>query len=116
MAFPLSILPTESGNPYLMWRRSSFALLLVAGLMPAVSVNAAPDLTQLAQAQPAPAPAPQTPAAPNPAAPAPDPAAPAADAVPEEPIGSVAAVVGTATVTRNNTAIPLKPKDDIFLN
>ena len=117
MALPLSILPTESGNPYLMWRRFSFALVLVAGLMPAVSANAAPDLTQLAQAQPAPAPqTPAAPATPNPAAPATDPAAPAADAAPEEPIGNVAAVTGIATVMRNNTAIPLKPKDDIFLN
>jgi FecR protein len=109
------------GNPYLMWRRFSFALLLVAGLTPAVAANAAPDLTQLAQAQPAPAPAPApqapaAPATPDPAAPTPDPAAPAADAAPEEPIGSVATVTGSPTVTRNNSAILLKVKDDIFLN
>jgi hypothetical protein len=85
----------------------------MAGLMPAAFANAAPDWTQLAQAQPAPPP--QTPTAPSTAAP--DPAAPAADAQPpEEPIGSVALVTGTAAVTRNNAAIPLKVKDDIFLN
>ena len=85
----------------------------MAGLMPAAFANAAPDRTQLAQAQPAPPP--QTPTAPSTAAP--DPAAPAADAQPpEEPIGSVALVTGTAAVTRNNAAIPLKLKDDIFLN
>jgi hypothetical protein len=83
----------------------------MAGLMPAGFANAASDLTQLAQAQPAP----QAPAAP--ATPAPDSAAPAADTQPpEEPIGNVAIVTGTATVTRNNAAIPLKLKDDIFLN
>ena len=42
-------------NSPLMWRRFSFALLLMAGLMPAGVANAAPDLTQLAQAQGAPA-------------------------------------------------------------
>ena len=104
-----------------MRRRLLFALLLMAGLMPAGFANAAPDLTQLAQAQPAQAPAaaPQTPAAPatqTPATPAPDPAAPAADAAPEEPIGSVATVTGKATVTRDDKTIPLKVKDDIYLN
>ena len=91
----------------------------MAGLMPAGFANAAPDLTQLAQAQPAQAPAaaPQTPAdARAPATPAPDPAAPAADAAPEEPIGSVATVTGKATVTRDDKTIPLKVKDDIYLN
>ncbi len=106
-----------------MRRRLLFALLLMAGLMPAGFANAAPDLTQLAQAQPAQAPAaaPQTPAAPapatqTPATPAPDPAAPVADAAPEEPIGSVATVTGKATVTRDDKTIPLKVKDDIYLN
>lgn len=56
--------------------------------------------TRLAQTQPAQAPA----AAPSPA--------PAAD----EPIGNVATLTGSATVTRNNAATQLKLQDDIFLN
>jgi hypothetical protein len=105
-----------------MWRRFAFALVLMAGLIPASVANAAADLTQLAQAQTAPAAEPtQPPAAPAtqaPATPAPDPAAPApaADAAPEEPIGSVATVTGNATVTRDDKTLPLKVKDDIYLN
>jgi hypothetical protein len=57
----------------------------------------------LAQTQPAQAPAPAA---------APSPARPAAD----EPIGNVATLTGSATVTRNNAATPLKLKDDIFQN
>jgi FecR protein len=59
----------------------------------------------LAQAQPAPAPqgAPVS---------APAAAQPAAD----DPIGNVATLTGSATVTRNNASSPLKLKDDIFLN
>ncbi len=34
----------------------------------------------------------------------------------DEPIGNVATLTGTATVTRNNAATPLKLKDDIYLN
>ncbi len=34
----------------------------------------------------------------------------------DEPIGNVATLTGTATVTRNNAATPLKVQDDIFLN
>ena len=47
------------------------------------------------------------------------PTAPGASAdaqAPEEPIGNVATVVGNATVTRNDAAIPLKVKDEIYLN
>jgi hypothetical protein len=43
---------------------------------------------------------------------APAAAQPAAD----EPIGNVATLTGSATVTRNNASTPLKSKDDIFLN
>lgn len=98
-----------------MQRRLSFALLLlVCGtLVGATNGFAGPsDQTQLAQAQPAPV----QPAAPAQAAP--DPAAPAADAqaTVEEPIGSVATVVGSASVIRNNETTPLKAKDDIYLN
>ena len=86
--------------------------LTQAGQMP--NVPEAPQrLTRLAQAQvqtpptqtPAPAPAPTT-------APTAAPAQPA-DA---EPIGNVATLTGSATVTRNNAATPLKLKDDIFQN
>jgi hypothetical protein len=101
-----------------MRRRFSFALLLIVLGIGATDVVAAPaDITQLAQAQPAQAqPAPAQPAAPAPAAPSA--AAPAADAQPavEEPIGNVATLVGTASVTRSNETTPLKPKDDIYLN
>jgi hypothetical protein len=43
-------------------------------------------------------------------------AAAPADQAPDEPIGNVATLTGTATVTRNNAATPLKLKDDIYLN
>ena len=68
-----------------------------------VTADAISGRTQLAQAQPAPAPA----AAPSPAQPA---------VAADEPIGNVATLTGSATVTRNNTATPLKLQDDIFLN
>jgi hypothetical protein len=58
--------------------------------------------TKLAQAQPAQAQPPSPAAAPSPA--------PAAD----EPIGNVATLTGSATVTRNNAATPLHLQDDIF--
>jgi hypothetical protein len=57
-------------------------------------------------AQVQPAPAPQVAAVSAPAA-----AQPAAD----DPIGNVATLTGSATVTRNNASKPLKSKDDIFL-
>jgi FecR protein len=72
----------------------------------AVTPEATSGLMQLAQAQPAtqpPAPA----AAPSPAQPA---------ATDDEPIGNVATLTGSATVTRNNAATPLKLQDDIFQN
>src|SRR6516162_10271160 len=61
------------------------------------------ERTEFAQAQPAPSPAPQAPAAPAPA-------------TPDEPIGNVATLTGTATVIRNKDSIALKLKDDIFFN
>ena len=73
---------------------------------------ASSGLTQLAQAQTEPS----QPTAPATAAP--DPATPdatAADA-PEEPIGNVATVVGSASVIRDDKTTPLKVKDDIYLN
>jgi hypothetical protein len=96
-----------------MRRRLPFALLLTACLTLTVAAAAAPELTQLAQAQPAPSPAPaaQTPAAPAPAAPAADSQQAAA-----EPIGNVATLTGSATVTRNSATTPLLLRDDIFAN
>jgi hypothetical protein len=73
---------------------------------PATSLELATGSTRLAQAQPAPAPA-QTPAQPAP---------PAAQPASDEPIGNVATLTGSASVTRNNASTPLKLKDDIFLN
>ena len=80
-----------------MQRRLSFALLLVA----CCTVVGTPRV--LAQAQPT---------APN------STAAPASDAqqAVEEPIGNVATLSGSASVTRSNETTPLKPKDDIYLN
>jgi hypothetical protein len=109
--------------------RGSFAVWLLGCFMLAGTANvvampspmeagdrpAAPGalsgLTTLAQAQPA---QPPVTAPPPAAAPVPGtaPAQPAAD----EPIGNVATLTGSATVTRNNTPTPLKLQDDIFLN
>ena len=97
-----------------MSRRLSFALALLAcgTIIGATEVFAgASRLTQLAQAQTDPS----QPAAP--ATPPPDATAPAADAqAPEEPIGNVATVTGSASVIRNDKTTPLKVKDDIYLN
>src|ERR1700712_4396781 len=93
-----------------MQRLLSSALLLLVCSMPVNAEEvpqAATDRIELAQAQPAPA----QPPAPAPAAPAPD-----AQQAPEEPIGNVATVTGSASVVRNNTTTPLKVKDDIYLN
>ena len=68
--------------------------------MPA-SVNTLSGLTKFAQTQPAQAPA----AVPLPA-----------QAAADEPVGNVATLTGSATVTRNNAATPLKLQDDIFTN
>jgi FecR-like protein len=57
---------------------------------------------RLAQAQPSPAPSPAAPSA-----------QPAASS---EPIGNVATLTGTASVIRNQNTLPLKLKDDIYLN
>jgi hypothetical protein len=65
----------------------------------ALSAIAAP--MRIAQAQPAPSPA----------------ATSTQPAASDEPIGNVATLTGTASVTRNNqSAVPLKLKDDIYLN
>jgi hypothetical protein len=97
-----------------MSRRPCFALVLLfcGAIIGATEVFAgSPEPIQLAQAQTDPS----QPSAP--AASAPDAAAPAADAqAPEEPIGNVATVTGSASVTRNDATTPLKVKDDIYLN
>lgn len=69
-----------------------------------VASGAMPRSTRLAQAQP-----PQ-------AQPAPAPAAASAQPAADEPIGNVATLTGTATVTRSGAAAPLNPGDDIFPN
>jgi hypothetical protein len=67
---------------------------------------------RLAQAQPLPTPAPS----PAPAAPSAQPAPSSQPAAADEPIGNVATLTGTASVIRNQNTLPLKPKDDIYLN
>jgi hypothetical protein len=73
---------------------------------------------QPSPAQPAPAPArPANPAAPAPAAPSsPATTSPTQPAASSEPIGNVATLTGTASVVRNQNTLPLKLKDDIYLN
>jgi hypothetical protein len=67
----------------------------------ALAMPAHDDVTRLAQAQS------------DPSAPAPT---PPAQAPVDEPIGNVVTLTGSATVTRDHVAMPLKLKDDIFLN
>ncbi len=85
---------------------SAMPSLMQTDQMPAAQAAVSAPI-KLAQAQPT-----QPPAAPSlPAAPA-QPDATTAD----EPIGNVATLTGSASVTRNNTATPLKLQDDIFQN
>ena len=97
-----------------MLRQLSFALALLAcgTVIGATDVFAGPsELTQLAQAQTDPT-QPSAPATPNS-----DATTPATDAqAPEEPVGNVATVTGSASVIRNDQTTPLKVKDDIYLN
>jgi FecR protein len=118
-----------------MTHRLPLAIWLLGGLMLAGSANgfAMPSPTEagdpstafatmsgstgLAQAQPAPTTPPAAAPAATPApAPTPAPAAAATQAAPAEPIGNVATLTGSATVTRNNASTPLKLQDDIYLN
>ena len=78
---------------------------------PAAASDPAPRLTRLAQTQPAQA---QTPSAPAPSAAPPPATAPSPAPAADEPIGNVATLTGSATVTRNNAATPLHLQDDIF--
>jgi hypothetical protein len=76
----------------------------IEATQPPVTVGATSGLTKFAQTQPAqPAQAPAAAASP-------------AQSAADEPIGNVATLTGSATVTRNNTSTPLKLQDDIFLN
>jgi hypothetical protein len=73
--------------------------------MPSIAAEAAIPVTatasiKLAQAQPAPPPAPASPAS----------------AAADEPVGNVATLSGSASVTRNKIATPLKVQDDIYQN
>ena len=107
----------------------SFAALLMCWLMagthpanamaspletdrPAAASDTAPGLTRLAQTKPAQA---QTPsAAPAPSAASPPATTPSTASAADEPIGNVATLTGSATVTRNNASTPLQVQDDIF--
>jgi len=88
----------------------ALALLFCGTLFGAREVSAEPSGSpQLAQAQMVPAPA-------APTTSAPDASAPSDAQAPEEPIGNVATVTGSASVIRNDKTTPLKVKDDIYLN
>jgi hypothetical protein len=76
---------------------------------------AVPDAIENASATAAPLRLAQAPAQPAPATPA-APATSAAPAASSEPIGNVATLTGTASVVRNQNTLPLKLKDDIYLN
>ena len=74
---------------------TSYRLALALPLLFAIASSAWAQQTPAPQAAPAPA---------------------SSDQQVDEPIGNVATLTGTATVTRNNAATPLKLKDDIYLN
>ena len=98
-------------------RRSSWVLALFASFVlaaPALAY-AVPDAIENASATAAPLRLAQAPAQPAPATPA-APATSAAPAASSEPIGNVATLTGTASVVRNQNTLPLKLKDDIYLN
>ena len=97
-----------------MSRQLSFALLLLAcsATIGTTEVFAGPpELTQLAQAQTDPRSPPHRRRRPIPPRLTRPPRTP-----PEEPIGNVATVTGSASVIRNDKTTPLKVKDDIYLN
>src|SRR5580692_11316909 len=90
-------------------------LLILAGVM----LWSAPASAQTPNQMPAATPQPASPAAPQPSTPQPQPstAQPAASSVPAatqqppqatDPVGSVATLQGSAFITHNNTAGPLK--------
>jgi FecR-like protein len=79
-------------------------------------LSAAGASIRLAQAQPSPAAAPSPAPAPAPATPSARAASSAEPSASDEPIGNVATLTGTASVIRNQNTLPLKLKDDIYLN
>lgn len=87
----------------------SLLVLMLGGASAAIAAEAEPS-QPVAQAQPAADPA--TPAAPDTTT-TPEPAATPAN---PEPIGNVAALTGTVTLIRNKNSLPLKLRDDIYLN
>jgi FecR protein len=120
--YPTRVMNARNGSGGAMARQQvTIAAWLVCGLMAAMSstagampsplqvegsvtiASADAGLIRLAQATPPQPAAPQAPA-------------PAADAATVDPIGNVATLTGSATVTRNSAATPLKLKDDIFKN
>ncbi|MGA2055422.1 MAG: FecR domain-containing protein [Bradyrhizobium sp.] len=112
---------SDAARQWSSWMLVFLTSLVLAG--PAYAVPDAIDDTsvpvaqlRLAQAQPSPAqpaPAPARPATPAAPSSATSPAQPAASS---EPIGNVATLTGTASVVRNQNTLPLKLKDDIYLN
>jgi hypothetical protein len=104
-----------------MRRRLSFAVLLVCAAMPAGAANVFAMPSPLGSEEVAIAPParshPMTMAqAQTPPTSAATAASPPNQTTSDEPIGNVATLTGSATVTRNNTPTPLKLQDDIFLN
>jgi hypothetical protein len=85
--------------------------LLQAARVPGAETGASAAI-KLAQAQPTQPPASLA----RPAVPAPAKPDAAAQPAADEPIGNVATLTGSATVTRNNTPTLLKLQDDIFQN
>ncbi len=96
----------------LLFASPALAYAIPGGIEQGVILPASMTTIRMAQAQPAtPAPAPAA------TAPAPNAASSGQPAASDEPIGNVATLTGTATVTRNNQSpVPLKLKDDIYLN
>ena len=81
---------------------------------PAMTPGLQPMLFAQAQPTPAPPPAPAAPAAQAPSSA--QPVSSAQTTASDEPIGNVATLTGTASVIRNQNTLPLKLKDDIYLN
>ncbi len=105
------------------WSSKVLAVFLGLGLIAPAFADAVPDTAEdgailragtttvrLSQAQPTPAPSPPS------AAPSAQPPSSAQPAASDEPIGNVATLTGTASVIRNQNTLPLKLKDDIYLN
>ena len=121
----LSSMGSRDGGPNAARRWSSkvLAVFLGLGLIGPAFAYAVPDTTEsgaifpagtttvrLSQAQPTPAPSPA------PSAPSAQPPSSAQPAASDEPVGNVATLTGTASVIRNQNTLPLKLKDDIYLN